>query len=255
MEKSPAATEVGRLDIRTPDLAERRILGETSQRGIITLDPRTLMGLLAVASILAFMPKSQTTELVLVVAVALLQVLCGHIKMGVGYLVGFGVLWAILNLVFPFVSGIIATMFTISLTYSRKIYLCLMVGTLLVSETSVHRVAAALQRLRMPSFILIPLTVTMRYFPTLKDEASHIRDAMRLRDIPVMERLECLVVPLVMSATNTADELSRSATCRGIENPALNTDTERLRMHAADWVCLACGVLAVVAVAVGGDRL
>lgn len=252
MEKSPAVAEVGRPDAWMPDRMDRRILGETSRRGLVTLDPRTLMGLLAVASVLAFMPKSQATELMLVGAVALLQMLCGHVRMGVGYLVGFGVLWAILNWVFPFVSGMIATMFTISLTYARKIYLCLMVGTLLVSETSVHRLAAALQRLHTPALILIPLTVTMRYFPTLKDEASHIRDAMRLRDIPVAERLECLVVPLIMSATNTADELSRSATCRGIENPALSTDTERLRMRGVDWACLACGVLAIVAVAVGG---
>ena len=75
---------------------------------------------------------------------------------------------------------------------------------------------------------------------------------MRLRDIPASERLECFVVPLIMSATTTADELSRAATCRGIENPVRSTDTERLRMHAADWAVLAASAAAVVVVALWG---
>ena len=143
-------------------------------------------------------------------------------------------------------------MFTISFTFSRKIFLCLMVGSLLVAECSVHRLTAALERLRVPQVVLIPLTVTMRYFPALTDEMAHIRDAMRLRDIPASERLECFVVPLIMSATTTADELSRAATCRGIENPVRSTDTERLRMHAADWAVLAASAAAVVGVALWG---
>ena len=143
-------------------------------------------------------------------------------------------------------------MFTISFTFARKIYLCLMTGALLVSDSSVHRISAALAKLKVPQSVLIPLTVTFRYFPTLKEEAAHIRDAMSLRSIPAGSRAECFVVPLVMSATSTADELSRAATCRGIENPAPSTDTERLSMRAADWAVLAISALAVAAVALFG---
>lgn len=160
-----------------------------------------------------------------------------------------------LNLAFPHVGGIAATMFTISFTFARKIYLCLMAGTLLVANNTVHRIAAALAKLHVPQAVLVPLTVTMRYFPTLGEEAAHVRDAMALRDIPLASRLECFVVPLVMSATSTADELSRAATCRGIENPARSTDTERLTMRAGDWVVLGVAVAAVVVVALGGGAL
>ena len=229
-----------------------RILGRVNKRGMISLDPRTIMGVLLAASIVAFMPKSLSVELALVLAVALLQALSGHWKMALVFGGYYTVLWVALNVFFPFIGGVAATMFTISFTFSRKIFLCLMVGALLVGECSVHRLTAALQRLHVPQVVLIPLTVTMRYFPTLKDEASHIRDAMRLRDIPLSERLEGFVVPLIMSATNTADELSRAATCRGIENPAPTTDTERLRMRTIDWVVLAISALVVVAVALWG---
>ena len=201
-------------------LEDRRVLGRAPRSGVLDLDPRTIMGVLLAASVVAFMSKSLTVELGLVLGVALLQALTGHVRMALAFAGGYAVLWAVLNLVFPHVGGVAATMFTISFTFSRKIFLCLMVGSLLVAECSVHRLTAALERLRVPQVVLIPLTVTMRYFPALKDEMAHIRDAMRLRDIPASERLECFVVPLIMSATTTADELSRAATCRGIENRA-----------------------------------
>lgn len=225
------------------------------RKGLVRLDPRTLLGLLVCTSVLAFLPKSDGVELALVVVFAIPMLLRGYVRMAVGYLVAYAALWSVLNIVFPHVGSVIATMFTISLTFARKVFLCAEVGTLLVRDNSVHRLTAAFYRLRIPRQVLIPLTVTLRYFPTLADEASHILDAIRLRDIPPSERLECFVVPLVMSATTTSDELSRAATCRGIENPAQPTDTERLRMAGADWAVLALGAAATVAAAVGGALL
>lgn len=226
-------------------LEDRRVLGRAPRSGVLDLDPRTIMGVLLAASVVAFMSKSLTVELGLVLGVALLQALTGHVRMALAFAGGYAVLWAVLNLVFPHVGGVAATMFTISFTFSRKIYLCLMVGALLVSDSSVHRLGAALAKLRLPQTVLVPLTVTLRYFPTLKEEASHIRDAMALREIPLRNRAECFAVPLVMSAAQTAEELARAATCRGIENPAPSTDTERLTMRASDWTVLGLSALAV----------
>lgn len=232
--------------------AAKHLLGRTHAQGVLTLDPRAIMGVLLAASAVAFMEKSLAVELALVLAMAFLQLLCGHPKMACGFAGFYAVLWMALNVVFPHVGGVAATMFTISFTFSRKIFLCLMAGSLLAGECSVHRLTAALMRMHVPQTVLIPLTVTLRYFPTLADEASHIRDAMRLRDIPASQRLECFVVPVIVSATSTADELSRAATCRGIENPALSTDTERLCMRTVDWVVLVLAAVAVAAVALWG---
>lgn len=245
------APDVGCADVGGA-LNTGRILGARRAKGVIDPDPRTLMGVLAAVSVMAFMGKSLEAELVLVLAAAVLQALCGHVFMAVSFAALYGALWVALNVVFPGVGGVAATMFTISFTFARKIYLCFMVGTLLVKDNTVHRVAAALAKLRVPQTVLIPLAVTMRYFPTLGEEASHIRDAMRLRDVPAGSRLECFVVPLVMSATSTAEELSRAATCRGIENPAPSTDTERLAMRACDWAILVASALAVAYVAIWG---
>ena len=64
---------------------------------------------------------------------------------------------------------------------------------------------------------------------------------MKLRNIRGLDRLECTVMPLMVSATETAEELSAAAVTRGIENPAHKTSAVSLRMPAADCI----GMLAV----------
>lgn len=152
-----------------------------------------------------------------------------------------------------FAAGAVAFLSSLTyiLTLVRRVFGVLMVSSLLAADNSAHRITAALRHLRVSETVLVPLATALRYFPTLAEEVGHIRDALRLRDISLSERVEALVVLLMMSATNTADELSRAAVCRGIENPARRPDTERLRMGALDWVVLALAVVAC-ALACGG---
>lgn len=44
-----------------------------------------------------------------------------------------------------------------------------------------------------------PLSVTIRYFPALKEEMGYIRDAVKLRNIYGMQRIECLLVTVMIS--------------------------------------------------------
>lgn len=223
----------------------RHTLGRRPKRGVLDPDPRTYVGLLVLFTFSAFMEKSLAVELALVLSIALLQALCGHAKMAAVFLAAYAALLGTLYFAFPHMHMAAATTLLFSFTLNRKIYLSLMVAVLMACECSVHRVAAGLYKMHMPRQIVIPAMVTLRYLPTLAHEVGRIRDAMRLRSIPRAERIEAFTVPLIMSATSTADELSRAATCRGIENPALPTDTERLRMHASDWAILAFGAIAL----------
>lgn len=49
----------------------------------------------------------------------------------------------------------------------------------------------ALRKRHIPQGLIIPLPVTIRYFPALKEEVGYIRDAMKLRNIHGVEKLEC----------------------------------------------------------------
>lgn len=218
----------------------------------IHFDPRALIAVLIAASCVVFMEKSLACEIALLIILALLQSVSGHWKMALGFIAGFAVLWLILNFAMPYLAVTPLGALTLSLTLARKIFFCAMAAALLVAECSVHRMSAALAKLHMPRQILIPFTVTMRYFPALKDDISHIRDAMSMRQLSAAARMEAVMVPIVVAATNTADELSRASALRGIENPATPTDTERLKMGATDWMLVVLSTIAVVSVFFAG---
>lgn len=55
-------------------------------------------------------------------------------------------------------------------------------------------------------------------------------------------KIECLLVPTMISATTTAEELSAAAVTRGIENPAPKTSMIEMKFGVQDFVCLAIGV-------------
>lgn len=211
------------------------------QTAILRLDPRTHMGLLLMTTLIAFVVKPFAFEVGLVIALALLQVLCGHVKIAVGYIALFALIVLTLDYAFAAGAAVFLTTFVYSFTLARRAFEVFMVGTLMIADNSVHRITAALRKLHFPEAVLIPFATGLRYFPTLGQEIGYIRDAMRLRAIPVLKRVEAFFVPLMMSAATTADELSRAAVCRGIDNPAPRSDTEHLRLSAADWTILAIG--------------
>lgn len=211
------------------------------QTAILRLDPRTHMGLLLMTTLIAFIVKPFAFEVGLVIALALLQVLCGHVKIAVGYIALFALIVLTLDYAFAAGAAVFLTTFVYSFTLARRAFEVFMVGTLMIADNSVHRITAALRKLHFPEAVLIPFATGLRYFPTLGQEIGYIRDAMRLRAIPVSKRVEAFFVPLMMSAATTADELSRAAVCRGIDNPAPRSDTEHLRLGVADWTILAIG--------------
>ena len=141
--------------------------------------------------------------------------------------------------ILPVSPEIIATSFSIFLNYARRMFPCLMVGSLMVKTISLRRFIVGLRKLRVPQKLIIPISVTLRYFPAIKEETGYIRDAMRLRDVRGLEKIEALVVPLMVSATETAEELSAAAVTRGIENPAQKTSVIKLPMGVLDWATLA----------------
>ena len=85
----------------------------------------------------------------------------------------------------------------------------------------------ALRRWHVPQSLIIPLAVTIRYFPAIREEAGYIRDAMKLCKVSGLQKLESFCVPLMVSATTTADELAAAAVTRGIENEPAHAATGR----------------------------
>ena len=80
----------------------------------------------------------------------------------------------------PVTFGGIVYMFAV---YIRKLLPCFMLGSFLIATTSVSKFLAAITKLRLSKGLTIALAITLRYFPTMREEWASIRDAMALRGI------------------------------------------------------------------------
>lgn len=210
-------------------------------------DPRAGLWTLIAANIIAFSDHTLWVELALVALLLALMVVHRRFTMAVKWAVGYCALLVFQQVILPASPMIIATSFTIFATYTRRMFPCLMTGSLMLKCTPLRCLIVGLRQLHIPQKLIVAISVTLRYFPAIREEIGHIRDAMKLRNIRGLGRLECTVMPLMVSATETAEELSAAAVTRGIENPARKTSAVSLRLMPVDLI----GMLLVLALLIG----
>lgn len=202
-------------------------------------DPRAGLILLLLVNIVAFTFQELWLEMMVIGFLAVLQIVCGCGKSALRWLIAFFSLLLIQYFLLPMLPKTLAVIMTIFTVFSRKLFPCLMMGSLIVQTISVRFFIAALRKWQIPQTLIIPLAVTLRYFPAIGEEYRHIRDAIKLKQIQGFgQKAEYTILPLLVSAIQTADELSAAAITRGIENPCPKTCAEDLRFSVVDWLCL-----------------
>ena len=97
--------------------------------GLLALDPRTQMGLVITTTLVAFVPKPFWLEAATVVWLALLQALCGHPWMAVGYLAGFAAVIWLLDYAFAFEAAAFLGMFAFCFTLWRRTFAAVMAAS------------------------------------------------------------------------------------------------------------------------------
>lgn len=182
------------------------------------LDPRTKLLILAVTSVSVFMNKSIAVECVLAGIPLVLLSVSGNLKRTLKYAAFFLALLLIQLFIvprLPVAFGGIVYMFAV---YICKLLPCFMLGSFLLATTSVSKFLAAITKLRLSKGLTIALAITLRYFPTMREEWASIRDAMALRGISAsaaglishpIQTMEHVYVPLLVSASRISDEIIR----------------------------------------------
>ncbi|WZL82443.1 energy-coupling factor transporter transmembrane component T [Vallitaleaceae bacterium 9-2] len=99
----------------------------------------------------------------------------------------------------------------------------LLMGYYLLRTTTVSEFIAAMERLKIPKQVTIPLSVMFRFFPTIKQEHTSINDAMKMRGVSfgsskgnILTLMEYRLIPLFISCVKIGEELSCSALTRGL---------------------------------------
>ena len=224
-------------------------------RRISALDPRAGIWLLLLANISMFCEKYAWQGIAMSGMFLLLLLLYRQYSAaGKGALL-IVIFRLLLKYVFPLCPRLINMIFPVLINYSLRMMPCILAGILLVRNASMQKMVAAMRALHLPQGFITAISTTLRYFPAIREEFGHVRAAAKLQNIPLSERLEATVVPIMMSAVSTSDEIAAAAVVRGIENPCRKTSYIRLRITASDWLVMALAALCTAATIWTGYRL
>ena len=212
----------------------------------LALDPRTKVLIWLLANVVVFTWSPAVFRVGVMLSYFALFLMERKGKMLAGLLLAYLAVLAIQYWLLPVLPGSLATVFA-TVTYFILVFPCIAGGAYIIATTSVSQFMAALERMGVSRNFSITLAVTLRFLPALRQDFRHIRDAMSLRLIRGLEqKLECVYVPMLMGAAQTAEELSESATSRGIEHPGKRSSWRPIGFHIQDAVvCLVFAALCV----------
>ena len=221
-----------------------------------SFDPRTkIICILLVVVCTAYIP-SLAWENALIVFICIFGILnCVApfaVKFGIFYFAVYGMWqWVMINAVTG--SGVVATSAMAWLSLVFKLMPCCMISAIAIKTTKINEFLTAMSKSKVPKQVTIPLAVLLRYLPTVREDWGYIKDAMILRGVtPSLigflknpaTTVECLYVPLLITASGCADEISLAAVTRGIENPNKRTSIAILKLRVTDY--LAIGAFAIM---------
>ena len=211
------------------------------------LDPRTKLFILAITGITVFLNGNLFIECLFAVFPFVLLCTAKRLKIAFSYGLLFSALVALQYMLVPLMSATAGSIDVFSV-YIRKLIPCLMLGNFLIATTQVSCFMAALYKMHIPKGFAVALSITLRYFPTMKEEWTFIKEAMALRGLSAsfpavlrrpIKTMEYIYVPMLVSASKISDEITQAAVTRGIDHVQRRTCIETVRVSVFDVLVLA----------------
>lgn len=220
------------------------------------LDPRTKLLLLILAALYISLSMSSTGEFLLIVIYISPFLMAGLYKWALAFLAVYFIQILISLYVLPHIEWSFIIFIVSFLAFGMRMLLpSIIAGVYSMKTTSVSEWIAAFKKIRMPNWLLIPLAVMARFFPTIKKDYQSIRKAMAFRGIgsdfwdlvkhPV-QTLEYILIPLLMNATQVAEDLTISSLTKGLSLPGKHTSIVQLRMGLYDWFLILLALLPMI---------
>lgn len=221
-------------------------------------DPRVLIFLVVVVSVLSCMLFQLTMVYVLFLIVDILMFCQKMHKKAIRFFVIYNVLIIIrkaLTLVSAYYISMVISMIIILLLHVIPIYI---VCYVMFNKNYMNEMITALEHMKIPKTFIIPLAVVYRYIPTITEEISLVRISLKMRGLNTsvigfiihpVRMVENFMMPLLIRSAKIADELSASTLCKGLDLDNKRTCTTKVRFTFVDgcyciaFICL--GVLIV----------
>ncbi len=219
------------------------------------LDPRTKLFMLAFTGVLIFINNRIEIEVVFILVPIVLFVILKEFVFLFKQMALFLFLLTVQLFLTPILPPSIGGIIYIFSMYIRKLIPCFMLGEYIINTTKVSQFMAALNKMNLPKGFSIALTISLRYFPTMKEEWSYIKDAMILRGISSsflgflkhpLRTLEYVYVPMLVSASKISDEITQAAITRGIDHVNRRTCLTKVGFTIRDLVIFIVYLLILV---------
>ena len=221
----------------------KQIIKRQPLHGSALLDPRCKILLLVCIGFVSYFLAGEVVSLALMLVYGLFIALGNGGKWAVKMIVIY-IIVAYLNALLRYVQvpvlSVIMSVFGVTVL---KLIPIMMMGLWILRTTYMDDLMVALQRMRLPQAVTIPLVVMFRYIPTLRIEYRQIRSTMDIRGISdtVWKRvshplatIEYILIPLLMRCLKVTDELAaypeRDAE-HYPERPHTKDETHRLEVH------------------------
>lgn len=221
----------------------------------IHFDVRSKVMLILALGICSFCINTLPVEIGLIIFVAVLQAVSDKKSISFKFLIVYGILVLLQLFVLPVLHKNIAMILSVFVVNFRKMFPCIMGVLFLIKTTRVSEAIATMNKMKLPKAITVTFAVTLRYFPVLGEECRNVRAAMKIRQLTlsnlgfakgIVKKIECYFVPILISATKIAENLSAAAITRGIENPSGGQCRGYRKMGLQDYLLLALEIFFIV---------
>lgn len=205
----------------------------------LNLDPRAGIFLLFILNFTIFNVSKTSALFLLLLWSCIYALYNGFYKISIKFVIVYLLFYGIEFFVLPKLPSLIAMSFAILIMYILKMLSVALFGYTFVKTTSLYELISALRKMRFPESIITGLSITLRYFPALKEDYAKTRDAMKLKNMSTIDKLNGLIITTITRATLNIEELSQAATVRGIDNPVKRNSIIELHFKRRDLlVCV-----------------
>lgn len=219
-----------------------------------SFDPRTKLVMVAVGLLVTYLSRSLATEALFVALFLLPFFLTGCKKRGLRLAAAYLILLLTARYVLPQVSHralyYMLSFFSVGIRGLQPTFIPAIFAW---TTTPVAEWLALLKKWRMPKALITLVAVMGRFGPTLGQDYRKIRQAMAFRGISTsfwgllkspLKSFEYILIPLLMNATQVAEDLTLSALTKGISLPGRQTSRVQLQLGFGDYLYMA--VLVVI---------
>ncbi|MGG1657966.1 energy-coupling factor transporter transmembrane component T [Brevibacillus sp. NRS-1366] len=184
-------------------------------------------------------------------SIALLLLVCqSHYRLGFNWLLSYSGFVLLRYFIANYMSDTFLNIFLFMLSITLKTLPTVIIASGLAKVPS-GKLLASLQKLKIPESILLTFTIALRFFPILRTESKIIGENAKIRGISfkqpknwlhLQQMFEYAIIPLLMRTIRLADDLSASATTRGIDAPCQKTSHYEIAFRPKDAVGLIVGL-------------